>query len=175
MPYLIGVPFEWFEDDRMDGIDPTIVVNLDLGAVIVPQPTAVVDLTNDVEPPYRVLFERIVEKLNNETAIYRASGLFPAARIQVVLWELIGGMLAVTAGVTAPDPKLTLQTVADRFLKVKMPLDERSYRRNMLNGDVVNFVHGLHSGAERLAGQPRFMSIFAGMQDIMAAVHKATK
>jgi hypothetical protein len=171
-PYLIGVPYTWIEQNNLRGLDPTVVVNLDLGAVISPEPRAA------FEPQFAVLQQRIVAKLEEELELYRTYGVFPAARISAVIWEMIAGTLAVAARVAAP---VTVVEVASELLRLRES-DEaaeeesaHSFRRLILESTVVVYGAEQVQGRANSAAAPHWNEVYREMGDILAAVQKAKK
>jgi hypothetical protein len=166
-PFVIGIPFLWFaEPGRV--MDVTMVVNLDVATVIKSS-----DQLFTVSPAYSVLINEIARRMDAEAAFYRKKKVFPAARIQRLLWKFIVGMLAITAGFTQPDPELTLETLAAALLRARdAPAgDAGSLQAALVESQVVcDFTDGL----SKLVHRPAFSAVFSEMGDIMLAVQSAS-
>jgi hypothetical protein len=150
-----------------------MLVNLDLGIVAVPGPKPMYD------PKYMLLSQRVVAKFTDEVAIYKHSGIFPARRIRTVLWELIAGVMAIAAGMTAPG-NMTIWDVAQMLSAGRLRSDAPvgSYQRLVLDGMLVaHFADQLTTGFQQLkgSGNAGFATIYDGMQDFFVAMHKAKK
>jgi hypothetical protein len=172
-PFLIGVPFRWIEDNVTEGMDPCLVVNLDIGAVIAPEPEPVYGAR------YNILAQKMSARLAGELAIYTSSGVFPAYRIRIVLWQFIAGIMAITAGMAVPG-KLNVMDVCRGILELrettKGDIPRNSYQRLVLESTlIVHFAEQVTSGVEQLKVGDKFANVFDGMQDVLAAISKGKK
>jgi hypothetical protein len=172
-PYVIGIPFDWLEDEKLEGMDPVILVNLDLGVVLVP-PEEKVELENE----FVILINKISMKLEDELKVYKNYGLFPAARIQELLWLLIGGILALTAGLSLTDPELTMNKVVQELNQLRQNQEIRltKYRKLLMESHVVGqFLDNMIGKLPRLIQNKTFMESFAKMEDVMIMTKKVKK
>jgi hypothetical protein len=170
---MIGIPFRWIEDDATAGMD-CCLVNLDLGLVFLEQ-----ELFYDSK--YVALSQKIAQRLQEELNIYKQSGIFPGYRIRLILWQFIAGIMAITAGMTAPG-RTTTTSVADGYLALSKRLfdpaiPKKSYQRAVLESMLMtHFAEQIVSGQEKFDGAENegFIGIFdrAPMRDLLALVHK---
>jgi hypothetical protein len=175
-PFMIGIPFRWIEDDATAGMD-CCVVNLDLGFV-----SAERELF--YHSKYVVLAQKIGQRLQEELNIYKHSEIFPGYRIRLILWQLITGIMAITAGMTAPG-KMTIASVAENLLALGKRTDDctipkKSYQKAVLESMLVTyFAEQVVSGQEKFEGAENegFIGIFdtRAMQDLLAQIHKTKK
>jgi hypothetical protein len=169
-PYMIGIPFQWVGDGRLNGIDTEMVINLDFGCVV-----KSADLQFATAPAYEVLTDQIALRLELELELFRKTRIFPAVNIQRLLWQFIAGTLAITAGLTAPNPNLTMSDLVYGLKRVKRAnlANRRALKHALLESQVVmQFIDGIEGDNMKLTQNTAFMRVFRQMEDIMAIVSK---
>jgi hypothetical protein len=169
-PYMIGIPFQWFQEGRLNGINPEMVINLDFGCVM-----KSAALQFEIAPAYQVLAREIALRLEPELEMFTKTGIFPAANIQRLLWQFIAGTLAITAELIRPNPNLTMKELVSGLKKVNRagPANGKSLRHAIIESQVVTqFIDGIKSDDMRLTQMTEFTGVFRQMQDIMTIVSK---
>jgi len=119
VPHIMGIPFKTFLTKKHYS---EIVFYLDFGIFSSEEESDSYICLNDHK--IQVLIQKIEANLKNELSFYSTTGVFPAYRIQLILWRYIHAIFIIASEITnITDPDSFKLEFAEKFSSFNNPTD----------------------------------------------------
>ncbi|KAH0788240.1 DENN domain-containing protein [Histomonas meleagridis] len=105
VPFIIGLPFNLFLRDEMEDVTIDAILNLDFANLALPDEPV-------FDPDLLMLLRQVDSNLTEELNMFKSTEIFPARRIQLILWQFIYAIMILASGqkeVPLSDPNLKMK------------------------------------------------------------------